>query len=121
MKDEELDRILSKDLDIAPSSGFVHFVMDALRNDAAAPPPIPFPWKGALPGIAACGGALVWLFIQAFRLPARDAVDSSFLANLVAHAAPWWNVLEMSGVGWVLLAGLVTLLSVRLSLRLAGR
>ena len=43
MKDDELDRILSKETEIAPSSGFVSAVMDVVRSEASAPPPIPFP------------------------------------------------------------------------------
>jgi hypothetical protein len=124
MKDEELDRILSKEADIAPSSGFVHSVMDAVRTEVAAPPPIPFPWRWALPGIAALGAAVVWLIILAFRLPAGGTLttlNSSFWSDATAYVAPWWYALEMAGAGWILLAVLLTLLSVRLSMRLAGR
>jgi len=32
--------------------GFLASVMDRVREEAAAPPPIPFPWKRALPGMA---------------------------------------------------------------------
>jgi len=121
MKDEELDRILSKQTDMAPSSGFVHSVMDVVRTEAAVPPPIPFPWRWALPGIAAFGAAIVWLIILAFRLPATGAANSSFWSDAATHVAPWWNALEMAGAGWILLAVLLTLLSVQLSMRLAGR
>ena len=52
MRHDDLDHILSEGQDILPSSGFVGSVMDAVRYEAAAPPPIPFPWKRALPGFA---------------------------------------------------------------------
>jgi hypothetical protein len=47
----DLDPLLAQDDSIVPSSGFTASVMDAIRRDAAAPPPIPFPWLRALPGL----------------------------------------------------------------------
>jgi hypothetical protein len=52
-EDHDLDRILSRGEEIVPSSGFLDSVMDAVRAEASAPPPIPFPWKRALPGLIA--------------------------------------------------------------------
>ena len=51
MKDDDLHRILSQERQVIPSRGFVIAVMDSVRREAAAPPPIPFPWKRAWPGI----------------------------------------------------------------------
>ncbi len=59
MTHDELHRILSHNDDIVPSSGFVASVMDAVRQDASAPAPIPFPWRRALPGIIAAGVAAI--------------------------------------------------------------
>ena len=59
MNNDELDRILSKRDDIQPSSGFAASVMEAVREEAAAPPPIPFPWKRALPVLVFAALALV--------------------------------------------------------------
>ena len=56
--EDEMDRILSGEDEILPSSGFTVSVMDAVRREAAAPPPIPFPWKRALPGLVL--GGLCW-------------------------------------------------------------
>ena len=53
MKPEELDRILSKADEIVPSSGFAANVMDAVRRESSAPPPIRFPWQRAVPGFGA--------------------------------------------------------------------
>jgi len=50
---DNLDRILLQQDALLPSSGFAASVMDAIQQQAAVPPPIPFPWKHALPGIAA--------------------------------------------------------------------
>lgn len=55
---DEIDRILLSDDEITPPSGFTASVMQAIRAEAAGPHPIPFPWKHALPGIAAFAGSL---------------------------------------------------------------
>jgi hypothetical protein len=50
---DKLDQILLEQEGLLPSSGFAASVMDAVRQEAATPAPIPFPWKWALPGILA--------------------------------------------------------------------
>ena len=55
----QLDRILAHEDALVPSSGFAASVMDAIQEQAAEPAPIPFPWKLALPGIAALIAAIV--------------------------------------------------------------
>ncbi len=61
MDHDDLDRLLSHEPEIVPSSGFTASVMKAVRVQAQAPPPIPFPWKRALPGIAAAVLSLAWI------------------------------------------------------------
>ena len=51
---EALDRVLGRDGEIVPSSGFAGSVMDAVRRQREAPAPISFPWIWALPAWAAC-------------------------------------------------------------------
>jgi hypothetical protein len=52
--DPDIDRALcTADDDIVPSSGFAEAVMATIEREAAAPPPIRFPWMRALPGILA--------------------------------------------------------------------
>ncbi len=53
MNDRDIDRILSREEDIRVPADFTASVMDAVRRDAALPPPIPFPWRQALPGLTA--------------------------------------------------------------------
>lgn len=50
MREEHLERALAGEPDIVPSSGFVQAVMEVVRQEAAAPAPIPFPWGRALTG-----------------------------------------------------------------------
>ena len=67
MKQDELDRALanlSNEDAILPSSGFAASVMDAVRREALAPPPLPFPWKRALPCFAACVFGVVALVVM---------------------------------------------------------
>ena len=61
MTDDDLDRILSKEETIAPSARFVASVMVAVRRENTTPAPLLFPWKRALPGIAAAIVSIVLL------------------------------------------------------------
>jgi len=60
MKDELLGRILATEEELIPSSGFAASVMERIREETAAPRPIPFPWKQAVPGIVLAVGVFGW-------------------------------------------------------------
>jgi hypothetical protein len=107
MEHDDIDRVLSRGEEIAPSSGFAAAVMDAVRGEAAAPPQIPFPWKRALAGLAACTLALVASLISAHT----QAGGQSALAAVFESA-------RAAGAGWIALALLLSLASVRLSMHL---
>ena len=114
MRDDELDRILSAETGIVPSSGFTVRVMDAVRRQAA-PPPLPFPWKRALPGLAACIALVILVALsgdQSAGLPLPDFSRAVSAANAALVSA------LKTGVGWAALALLLTFASVFLSLRL---
>jgi hypothetical protein len=113
MEHDDLDRVLSGEENIVASSGFVAAVMNAVRSEAAAPPQIPFPWKRALAGLAACTLALVSFLIAALMRPGGQAVPSG-LATVLEPA-------RAAGAGWIALALVLSLASVMLSMRLAGR
>jgi hypothetical protein len=51
----DLDRILSAEEPLAPSSGFAAAVMESVREAAIEPPPLPFPWTRFAAGVIACG------------------------------------------------------------------
>ena len=55
----QLDRILGQEDALLPSSGFSAGVLDAIQAHSAQPAPIPFPWKRAIPGIAALLAGIV--------------------------------------------------------------
>ena len=118
MGQDDLDRMLSREEDIVPSSSFVSSVMDAVRWEASTTPPIAFPWKWALPGLAAWTILLVWFFIAVFAQLGQGA-----LAPSVALSPALTRILEGAesiGVGWVALALLMSFACVKFSMRLIG-
>ena len=129
MKDHELDRILSAEQDIVPSANFARNVMDKVRMEASAPPPIPFPWKRALPGGILCVLAVVAVLVTAVLRPGPQRVPevsgpsmfTGLWANLLSGLGELLRAANAGGLGWILLALLLTFVSVKLSLRLAGR
>ena len=72
MRWDDIDRILSEQEDIIPSSGFVASVMDSVRHEALTPPPIPFPWKRALPGLVVGGLTVVISLVAGFVALVRE-------------------------------------------------
>lgn len=51
---DDLDRMLSSDETLTPSSGFATRVMEAVHDAAVEPPPLPFPWWRFAAGLCAC-------------------------------------------------------------------
>ena len=114
---ETIDRILAADQALGPSSGFLASVMDRVREEAAAPPPIPFPWKRALPGMALVAGVFGWCTFELMRHAVPGAGQISLTQfHLSGAAAPL-----LAPAGWVAFALTVSLASWLLSRRLAGR
>jgi len=111
---DELDRILAGEEPVTPSVGFVTSVMAAVRREAEAPPPIPFPWRRLVTGLTVCvvlavGVTLLYVFsgrpILASTVPWTPQFGDSVLRGASIRA---------------LLALLTSLITVRWSLRLAG-
>lgn len=122
MNDAEIDPILSGQDEIHPSAGFVACVMDAVRHEAAAPPPIPFPWKRVLPGLALAVVTLALLVVVG-----GSAVTHGLGGVATPHAAATsWSLSQglhekiQSAAAWTALALLLTLVTVKFSMRLAA-
>jgi hypothetical protein len=81
MNDDELDQLLMEREEIVPSSGFLASVMEAVQQEAAAPGPIPFPWKWAVPGF-------VVTVAMALGLIARWVYSSPHISRPVRSVAP---------------------------------
>lgn len=124
-EEDEMNRILSRKDEILPSSGFAVSVMDAVRREAAAPPPIPFPWKRALPGLVAGGFALVLALVAGVMVLlqlGRATTTPQLSTSLPSLLTPILGLQRNLGgaASWTVLALLVTLVSVKLSMRLAS-
>jgi hypothetical protein len=75
---EEIDRALARDAaGVRASPDFGAAVMRAVRREAKAPPPIPFPWTRAAPGIAAALLILVFAFASLGSRSGADAPPSA--------------------------------------------
>jgi len=125
MKDTEMDRILSKQDEILSSSGFAASVMEAVRREAAAPAPIPFPWKRALP-LLACGAVALLLVAVVGVVSIVQLVRGSLSQHLATAPSLTRFMPSLQGpiglaVGWTVLALLAAWVSVRFSMHLAGR
>ena len=113
MKPDDLDRVLSESREIRPSESFTGSVMTAVRREAEAPPPLAFPWKRALPGLAACATlTAVGVVMVLIAGPSEPAAAEWIGAGLAA--------LRSAEVQWIAGSLLLSLLSFRGSMRLVG-
>lgn len=117
----EIGRILATEDEILPSSGFLASVMERVQQEAAAPPPIPFPWKRVVPGMLLAGGVFCWGVAELMRAAAAKlSLPVLTAAPLLPAHIPAALVVPVEVAGWVVLALGVSLLSWLLARRLAG-
>jgi hypothetical protein len=120
---DEIDLILSREDEILPSSGFALSVMDAVRREAAALPPIPFPWRRALPGLVVGGLALGLIMMASIFAMARlggVSASSQFSMSPPSGMPSLFHGGVESATAWTVLALVTAFVSVRLSMRLAS-
>jgi hypothetical protein len=125
--DTEIEVILAGEEELMPSSGFAASVMDRVRQEAALPAPIPFPWMKAIPILLLAGGGIIWSAVELVRL----RVPGLGLTALGQSAQSWLTtplpplstvqVRSLEQAGWVALALGISLFSWLLSRQLAGR
>ena len=118
MHQDEFAHALSREAGIMPSSGFVSGVMDAVRQEASAPPSIPFPWTRALPGLLAGLFAMVAMIVVLARNSSYAPPNGSFLGRMLPDWRHSLDVANMYGIGWVLMGILVTMTCVSVAMRL---
>ncbi len=116
MTDEKIDRILANEGELIPSSGFVASVMERICEEVVAPPPIPFPWKRAVPGLALAGIGLGWGVIEV----TRQAIETARTAHPVTLTIPDAVVRPLESLVWAALALGISLASWMLARRISG-
>lgn len=109
MTPDDIDRILSSEDVLEPSSGFAGNVMEAVRREAAAPATPAFPWVRFAIGLAASGGMAAAGGVLLLR---AGPMLAAALAPLAAVAP------ELTYAAAALLAGLAFLSLQRLVSRL---
>ncbi len=119
-KTNKLDRILTAEEELVPSSGFVASVMERVREEAAAPEPIPFPWKRVVPGAVVAVGGVAWIGVQVARQGLARMPDLGSPVELLANV-PQQMTGGLEDAGWVAAALGVSLLSWLLARRMIGR
>lgn len=117
MKDEMIDRILASEETLLPSSGFTAAVMDRIREEAAAPQPIPFPWRRVMPGIVLGCGGLGWGVVELTRLAISAAHDTQQPITLPISASA---LQPFESLGWAALALVVALATWFVSQHMSG-
>ena len=84
------------------------------------PQPIPFPWKRAVPGLAAWGVVLVTAVIASRSAVAPEVETFSYWERFLSAASTVLATAERLDAGWVALALLLSLGSVMVSMRLTN-
>jgi hypothetical protein len=115
MNADDLDRILVSEEELHPSSGFTAAVMARVREAAAEPPPLPFPWPRFVFGglvLAVLTGLGAWLLLND---PTAAGLRSALASTRTVLESP--QVLRAMGTTLGSLVG--TYLLVELTLRWA--
>jgi len=114
--DDDLDRILSCEPEMVPPVNFAATVMAAVRLEAEIPPPIPFPWRRAMPAVCAAAlaavTAIIIFGITLLSLDTRGQAIPAGLESVVTEVIQDWNAI---GVNWIVLALIVSAASVTIS------
>ena len=119
MRADPIDSILAHEEELAPSSGFLARVMERVEEEAVAPPPIPFPWKRAIPGIALAAGVLGWGTVETVHYALAAA--SGFTLPQVHLAVPSAMSRPVENAAWIAVSLVVSIAAWLFSRRLAGR
>jgi len=112
---DEINQLLAahfaSDQELAPSSGFALSVMESLHAEADAPPPIPFPWRRAIPGLIAglcCAIGFGIFVLQTLHTFAFDAGARSKLIATHANSPIHLTTLEQ-GLCWIAMATCISI------------
>lgn len=111
---DELDLVLSGEPEIDPSPLFARSVMAAVNRAAVEPPPIPFPWVRALPGIAVAVVVTALVVANALspQAAARTSIFPGAMEGLMRGASTPQAIWTM--VGLLVSAASIAVANVRL-------
>jgi hypothetical protein len=118
MEHDHLDEILSSAYDIVPSPAFITNVMAAVREEATALPPIPFPWSRAVPGLAV--GLCTFVAFLAVTLAPLNRGASQVAPGVSSMLYTIVEAAKAIEVGWIVLALVFVVASMNFSMRLVG-
>jgi hypothetical protein len=121
---EDVDRLLDEHLSqpaeqLAPSSCFVHSVMESVRAQASAPPPLFFPWRYLSSATVALACGLVAFVIFAAR-------PGSSLQQTIAATLQSYRTLALSltpaqvTLCWSWFATFLSIAAIAASFRITG-
>ncbi len=116
MKSDDIDKVLTNEEVITPSPDFLASVMRAVRRQAAALPPMKFPWLRLLPAILAMFVAIMRVFWDLIGF----LYDPDVLAGFKEQLHQFADVASRFGVQWIVLAVAITAASLMLSVSLVG-
>ena len=89
----DLEHILASEEELQPMTGFSTRVMRAVREEAAAPAPIAFPWARFLPGFLLNLGLLlvaaVWTVVELGSSPVAQPVPAEWLSDPQVQGLLW--------------------------------
>jgi len=104
---DELDRILSSEKALQPSSGLTAAVMERVRREAAEPEPIAFPWRRFVPGAIACFVLLVagLVMIAQYGIPQSSGTSQLDVEQLLSspEVLAWGWAAAALAFAWVVL------------------
>ena len=109
--EDNIDRILSSDREVDPSSTFVRNVMATVRREASTPVPVPFPWLRVLPGLAIAAVALTTLLIIAIAQFQTGTLATGPTPRVFVDLI---HFAKGIGLGWIMLALVAALAPARL-------
>jgi hypothetical protein len=98
---EPIEHILSVDDPMEPSPGFAQRVMAAVRQEAATPAPIPFPWRTCSASLAVCGALIAAGTVALARSAAELALPGP---SWPAPALGGPTLAAVTSLGWTLAA-----------------
>ena len=118
MEPDDVDRLFSDYREITPSPVFLGRVMDSVRREAEALPPLSFPWKWALPGLVGAAIAVFSFVGMTVQLIARGAADTQVALTMPSGLIGILEAAKADGAVWVATGIIVSFVSASVATRI---